>query len=116
MPKEVEFSIATRAGRDGTIIVAVAGELDLYRAPTLAEALDAASGTAVVVDLQDVTFLDSTALGVLIKQHRRLREKGAELIVLAGERTPTTPFEVTGVDQLLTLRTIEARTPRPAKG
>ena len=116
MSEEVQFSIATRAGRDGTIVVAVTGELDLYRAPTLTEALDAASGTVVVVDLQDVTFLDSTTLGVLIKQHRRLREAGAELIVLAGERTPTTPFEVTGVDQLLTLRTIEARTPRPAKG
>lgn len=113
---EVEFSIATKAGRDGTTVVAVSGELDMYRAPAFTEALDAASGTTVVVDLQDVTFLDSTPLGLLIKKHRRLREEGADLIVLVGERTPTTVFEITGVDQILTLQTIEARTARAAEG
>lgn len=116
MSEEAEFSIATRAGTNGTTIVAVTGELDLYRAPALTEALDAALGTAVVVDLQDVTFLDSTTLYVLIQQHHRRQEEGAELILLVGERTPTTVFEITGFDQILTLQTIEARTPRAAEG
>ena len=112
---EVEFSIAARAGSDGTTIVAVTGELDLYSAPALNEALDTSSGTAVVVDLQDVTFVDSTTLSLLIEQHRRLHEEGAELIVLVGERTPTSVFEITGFDQILTLQTIEARTPQAAE-
>ena len=114
MSQEVEFSIAARAGRDGTTIVAVTGELDLYRAPALTEALDAALGTAVVVDLQDVTFLDSTTLCLLLTQQRRLHEEGAELIVLVGDRTPTTVFEITGFDQILALQTTGASTPRAA--
>ncbi len=38
-------------------------------------------GTAVVLDLSDVTFVDSFALGVLVDTHRRLRAEGGGLIV-----------------------------------
>ena len=51
-------------------VVAVRGEIDLFTAPELKSALSEAieSGhTRIVVDLTDTTFLDSTALGVLIR-------------------------------------------------
>jgi anti-sigma B factor antagonist len=92
----------TCAQADGSALVALAGELDLHRAPALADALHAAAGR-VVVDLQEVTFLDSTTLALLVREDRRRRAAGEELTVLVGERTPRTVFAVTGIDRILTV-------------
>src|ERR1041385_5641186 len=62
----VDFALTTRAGDDGTTRVELAGELDLHRVPALADALQGAAGH-VVVDLQEVTFLDSTTLALLVR-------------------------------------------------
>ena len=107
---EVEFSITTRLQADGSTLVVLVGELDLHRVPALATALQAATGRAVV-DLQDVTFLDSTTLALLVQEHRRLRSVGQELIVVVGEHTPTTVFTVTGFDRILTVRPAERSNP-----
>ena len=106
MVTEVDFAITTRAQADGSTRVALAGELDLYRVPELAAALEVAAG-GIVVDLQDVTFLDSTTLALLVQEHRRLQAAGHELIVLIGEQTPTTVFAITGFDRILTIRPAE---------
>ena len=50
-------------------IIAVVGEIDVATAPQLRECLHgviAKGEPTVVVDLLDVTFLDSTALGVMV--------------------------------------------------
>ena len=57
----------TVTGSDTPIICA--GEVDLASAPYLRDAIVAAIGTdegAVIVDLADVTFMDSTGVGVLV--------------------------------------------------
>ena len=99
----MDFAITTRAHADGSTLIAVSGELDLYRVPELAGALAAAAGR-IVVDLEEVTFLDSTTLALLVQHHRRLEAAGHELIVLVGEQTPTSVFAVTGIDRILTIR------------
>lgn len=103
---DMEFSIAIRVQADGATLVAPAGELDLYRVPELSAALHDADGR-VVVDLQDVTFIDSATLALLVQQHRRLQAAGDELIVVVGERTPTNVFGLTGLDRILTIRSAE---------
>ena len=107
MAELTDFALTTRVEDGGTTVVALSGELDLHRMPALADALHATAGD-VVVDLQEVTFLDSTTLALLVQEHRRLRSVGAELIVVVGERTPTTVFTVTGIDRILTIRSAEA--------
>ncbi len=105
MPTELDFAVTNRAAGDGTPIITVAGEIDLYRIPALTQALESAPGTArVVVDLRDVTFLDSTTLALLVREHRRLKEAGRELIVRVGEQTPKTAFAVTGFDRILAIQ------------
>ena len=101
-----DFTITTERASDGTSTVIVAGEVDLYRAPELAQALQAAAAsgaTTINVDLSDVTFLDSTTLALLLQQHRELAANGRALIVLVGEQTPTTAFTITGIDRMLTI-------------
>ena len=99
--------------RDGTAVLTLTGELDLYRAPEIEDALAEAAGREpdarsegahrLTVDLRSVTFIDSTMLGLLLAASRRHRARGAELKVLVGPQTPMTAFEVTGVDRLLAI-------------
>src|SRR5688572_13789403 len=67
-------------------IARVAGEIDLVSAPTFEERLrDAASGTgALIVDLTDVTYLDSSALACLHRVLLGCRERRTELRVVTG--------------------------------
>lgn len=90
----------------GTRVVTLRGELDAHDAPelrtTFAEAVDGAlPAVRVVLDLAQVTFLDSTALGCIVGLLRRVRETDGELrVVLPGAPTVRI-FEITGLDAVL---------------
>src|SRR5207302_8587046 len=64
--------------RDGATVVSLAGELDLYNAEDVRAALlecCAEEPVVLVLDLAEVTFIDSTALGVLIEARSRLADR-----------------------------------------
>jgi anti-sigma B factor antagonist len=87
-------------------VLAIHGELDLFGAPelkrVLAECIEGGH-TRVVVDLTETTFLDSTALGVLIGAVKRLRScKGALALVNIDESIART-LAITGLDQIFTI-------------
>lgn len=87
--------------RDGATIVSLAGELDLYNAEDVRAALleaCAAEPALLVVDLAEVTFIDSTALGVLIEGRSRVAERGAFRLAAAGLETRRA-LEVSGLDR-----------------
>jgi anti-sigma B factor antagonist len=57
------------------VVVRLAGELDLYNAPAVREALADATGREperLVVDLSEVTFVDSTTLGTFVEARAKL--------------------------------------------
>jgi anti-sigma B factor antagonist len=82
-------------------IVRLAGELDLYNAhlvrDTLLEAA-AANPDRLVVDLGDVAFVDSTALGVLIEARKALENRRGFLLAAPGLETRRA-LEVSGLDR-----------------
>jgi anti-sigma B factor antagonist len=92
---------------DGTVVVSPAGELDAFTAPELRSELHGlladVSAKRLVVDLTAVTFLDSSALGVLVGALRRLRERGGELHVVQPRPTVRRIFELTALDAVFTL-------------
>lgn len=96
---EQEFRIEER--EDGGIpVIAVGGEIDVATAPQLRECLHrviAQGGSTVVIDLLAVTFLDSTALGVLVGALKRCRELGGELHVVVTDPRIMKIFEITGL-------------------
>lgn len=92
---------------DGIPVVSVSGEIDVATAPPLRDRLQAltASGkTTVVVDLLGVTFLDSTALGVLVGALKRCRESGGELLLAISEPRILKVFEITGLTGVFSIR------------
>ncbi|HEX2302290.1 MAG TPA: STAS domain-containing protein [Gaiella sp.] len=95
---------------DGMAIVTLRGELDAHDAPRLrelfGEAMEQVQGAdrpRVVLDLTGVAFLDSTALGTMVGVLRRVREAGGELRVVLPETTARRIFEITGLDDVLSV-------------
>jgi len=88
-------------------VVTVAGEADLYTAPELERALQgviALGGTSVAVDLAEVSFIDSTTLGVLLRYHGRFRGLGGDLVLVTNDRRVVRTLEVTGLDRIFELK------------
>jgi anti-sigma B factor antagonist len=99
-------AVASRT--NSTAVVAVTGEVDLYTAPRLWEALDSAIAGAprqLIVDLSGVTFLDSSGLNVLVHAHKRLKPISGSVIVRgAGEQV----FKALDLTKLNNVFTVEA--------
>ena len=75
---------------NGAVVVRLTGELDLYKAERLRDALFGASAAQpdrLVVDLSDVAFMDSTALGVLVEARSRLERRDAFVLAAPGLET-----------------------------
>ena len=99
------------ADEGGVPVLAVSGEIDLSRAPELRERLVAiaASGAKLaVVDLTDVTFLDSTALGVLVSGLKRMRAAGGDLRLVMTRPNLMKVFEITGLLDLFPMSSSRA--------
>jgi|SRR5579872_2401072 len=93
---------SSRAG--GATVVKVVGEVDVFTAPQLREALAVATegdGRQVVVDLEDVDFLDSTGLGVLVFGLKRVRERGGDLSVVCRHEQILKVLTITGLSKIL---------------
>jgi anti-sigma B factor antagonist len=96
-----EDPVSEIARTNGSTVVRLAGELDLYNAHVVREALidAAAEGPArLVVDLSDVKFIDSTALGVLIEARTRMSNRRAFLLASPGLETRRA-LQVSGLDR-----------------
>ncbi len=96
-----EPPVASIQERGTAIVVDLAGELDLYNAHLAREALLGAAGRTperLVVDLSEVTFIDSTGLGVLVETRTRLTNRRAFLLVAPGVETRRA-LEISGLDR-----------------
>jgi anti-sigma B factor antagonist len=97
---DMSVSVSTRSDGDAATVV-VAGDVDLASAPSVDAAIEAAIGTAgpmgVVVDLSQVTFLDSSGISALLRG-RRLADEGAVAYrVIGAQGLVLTVLEMTGV-------------------
>ena len=87
--------------RNGVCVVRLGGELDLYNADAVREALVNACADdpeKIVVDVSEVEFIDSTTLGVLIEARTKLANRNG--FVLAGPGLETRrALEISGLDK-----------------
>lgn len=101
----MDLSLTTRVVNDRTV-VEVAGEVDVYTAPKLREVfIDlVAQGTYhIVVDMEQVEFLDSTGLGVLVGGLKRVRAHDGTLRLVCTQDRILKIFRVTGLTKVFPL-------------
>lgn len=102
-----EFSARTAQIGPSQHVITVAGELDLYSTPRLEQEIASVleEGTrTVILDLLGVTFLDSTALGVITGAAKRTRGAGGDLLLVTDRHDVLRVFRITGLDRFLTVR------------
>lgn len=86
------------------VVVTAAGEIDSTTAPVLRQHLDTLLDDDVrelIIDLGQVSFLDSAGLCVLANAHRRAVRQDVRMRVLASSRAVVRPLQITGLWDLL---------------
>jgi anti-sigma B factor antagonist len=96
------FAIDTVA-RGRHVVVEVRGDVDIATAPVLAQRLTEAvtSSCAVVVDLAEVGFMDSTGLGVLVAAFNRAKAAGTTLVLARPQRIVRNALRLVQVDAVV---------------
>jgi anti-sigma B factor antagonist len=100
-----DFGLREDALDDGTPVLAVRGDLDLFTAPEFRERLAAcaeAGGGKVVVDFRGASFIDSSGAAALL-QVRRLHRDDAHVVIVNRDRGIARIFEVMGLDELFSI-------------
>lgn len=103
-------AVSASRRRDGTIVVTLAGELDVAGAPIVRQALvDALNDGAplLVVDLSQLGFIDSTGLGVLVGALKRAHSMDAEFVLANPSRAVSRVFEIAGLDRVMPVESTE---------
>ena len=88
---------------DGIEVIDVQGEIDIYTAPRLRELLiDLVSQGSyqLIVNLDEVGFLDSTGLGVLVGGLRRVRAHDGSLDLVCTQQRIRKIFRITGLTEV----------------
>jgi anti-sigma B factor antagonist len=107
----MKLGLETEQLGDGVYVVSPAGELDLYTCPEFKqELLGVISSGArhVVVDLSLTTFVDSTALGLLLRGVERLKAADGRLSVVCPDENILRVFQVTGLHRVFEIHSSRA--------
>jgi anti-sigma B factor antagonist len=106
----VELSLETRQS-DGRTIVAVGGEIDVYTAPKLRDVISelvAEGHYHLTIDLEQVDFLDSTGLGVLVGGLKKARSHSGSVELVCSQERLLKIFRITGLAKVFTIHGAEA--------
>jgi anti-sigma B factor antagonist len=100
------FPVASEWLTPVSVVIQPQGELDLYSASDLRHELFGVienGATAVLVDLETTTFIDSMTIGVLLGAVRRLRQRGGELRIVCADPNITRIFQITLLDRVFAI-------------
>jgi anti-sigma B factor antagonist len=87
----------------GVQVVSAEGDLDLHTSSKLDQALESTDHSRVILDLTEVPFVDSTALGTIVASTKRMRSERRDLIVVAGNPVISRVLSVTGLERVFSV-------------
>jgi anti-sigma B factor antagonist len=107
MQELVEFKVSSVRVGPWAHKLRIDGELDLYTAPDVREELAGLSDEVrhVLVDLTQLSFMDSAGLATLVAGARRLRKRDGSMLLVVADPSVLRVLEVTGLDQYFEIRT-----------
>jgi anti-sigma B factor antagonist len=91
--------IELRSGQD-RVVLALHGELDLVGAPLLQGEVESAAvegAPLIVLDLEDLQFMDSSGLRVILSAHERARARGQTFALTRGSQQVQRLLSIAGV-------------------
>ena len=101
----MDLSLSTRSVGEQTVLD-VAGEVDVYSAPALRDRITELlqdNQPSLVVNLADVSFLDSTGIGTLVAGLNRAVQLGGTLTLVCDHDRILKLFRITGLDAVFTI-------------
>ena len=102
MPIAHPTDVAEIRTRGGHVHIRISGELDVARVPDVQRALHQALGRGpLVVDLSPLSFVDSTAIGMLLGLMRRASEDDLRVTIMLPNGMPLRALRQAGVAELL---------------
>jgi anti-sigma B factor antagonist len=120
MPILPHFQLSSETHDEHTHVIHVKGEIHVSTAPEFAARLDEAiarDARAVVLDLTEVEFIDSTGLTVLLNGLRSVTLRGGRLALAVSNPTVLRLFEITRLDSTFDIDpTLDAALKRVAAG
>ena len=94
--------------QDGYLTIALTGEIDHHRAKgyigAITGKIEAYNPNICVLDFQDVTFMDSSGIAVVINALRSISRIEGKLYISALNTQPLKVFRASGVDKLITIK------------
>lgn len=91
---------------NGVTIVDVNGDLDLYNAPKFKQAIFDIVDTGakkVILNMRQVTYIDSSGLGAIIKNLQHIKAAGGDMTLLELQDSPRKVFELSNIISLFKL-------------
>jgi anti-sigma B factor antagonist len=91
---------------EGRTVVEVSGEIDVYTAPKLREALQGlvdGGSYRLIIDMDGVEFLDSTGLGVLVGGMKRVRAHDGSIDIVCNQGRILRIFKITGLSNVFSI-------------
>jgi anti-sigma B factor antagonist len=105
----VDLTLTTREV-DGRTVVSVGGEIDVYTAPKLRDKItELVNGGHhdLIVDMEEVAFLDSTGLGVLVGGLKKVRAQEGTMSLVCSQDRLLKIFRITGLAKVFTIHDSE---------
>lgn len=94
--------------QDGRLTVALTGEIDHHCAKlyiqTIAAKIEAYTPSVCVLDFQDVSFIDSSGIAVVINALRSMTQIEGSLILAGLTEQPMKVFRASGIDKLVQIK------------
>jgi len=94
--------------QDGQLTVALNGEIDHHRAKSYIQSIESKievyTPTVCVLDFQDVTFMDSSGIAVVINALRAMARIEGELLLAGLSEQPMKVFRTSGIDKLVKIK------------
>jgi anti-anti-sigma factor len=96
---------------DGAVVISLAGEIDLHHTPDMSQVLSDVcldEPALLVVNLEDVTYMDSSAIGALVQTYRQVRAYEGRLRLCGMSERVLAVFEITKLDKFFDIYPSEA--------
>jgi anti-sigma B factor antagonist len=104
MTSDAQFE--TTVSETGVPVLAASGEIDVASAPEFHASLSDVIGQEseiVIVDMSEVSFIDSTGLGVLVGAEKQMRDTDRALRLVVTQPQIIRLLELTGLDEVFTV-------------